>query len=81
VITPNGDGANDQWVIPNSYSNQSDITVTIYTDKGEELINETSYANNWPQSSMSFPQQNMVFYYTIKSPSETLKQGTITVIR
>ena len=81
VITPNGDGTNDQWVIPNSYSNKSDITVIIYDNKGVELVNETSYANNWPQSSMSFPNQNMVFYYVIKSASETLKQGTITVIR
>lgn len=81
VITPNGDGSNDQWVIPNSYSNKSDVTITIYNDKGVELINETSYANNWPQSSMSFPKQNMVFYYVIKNTTETLKQGTITVIR
>ena len=81
VITPNGDGANDQWVIPNSYSNKSDVTVIIYTDKGVELINEMSYQNNWPESSASFPSQNMVFYYVIKNASETLKQGTITVIR
>lgn len=81
VITPNGDGSNDQWILPNTYSNKSDVTVTIYNDKGVELVNETSYANNWPQSSMSFPQQNMVFYYTIKNAAETLKQGTITVIR
>ena len=81
VITPNGDGANDQWVIPNSYSNKSDITVIIYNEKGVELINESSYSNNWPQSSTSFSKQNMVFYYVIKSATETLKQGTITVIR
>lgn len=81
VITPNGDGANDQWVIPNSYSNKSDVTIIIYNVRGEELVNETNYANNWPQSSMSFPNQNMVFYYVIKNTTETLKQGTITVIR
>lgn len=81
VITPNGDGSNDQWFIPNSYSNQSDVTVIIYDDKGVEQMNETAYQNNWPQSSVSFPKQNMVFYYVIKNASETLKQGTITVIR
>lgn len=81
VITPNGDGSNDQWVIPNSYSSKSDVSVIIYNDKGIELLNETNYQNNWPESSISFPNQNMVFYYVIKNPSETLKQGTITVIR
>ncbi|MFH6603098.1 gliding motility-associated C-terminal domain-containing protein [Maribacter algicola] len=81
VITPNGDGANDQWILPNSYSNKTDVNVIIYNDKGIELLNVTDYQNNWPESSMAFPQQNMVFYYVIKNASETLKQGTITVIR
>jgi len=81
VITPNGDGANDQWVIPNSYSKKQEVTVIIYDDRGVELVNQTSYQNNWPQSSMSFPKQNMVFYYVIKNASKILKKGTITVIR
>ena len=81
VITPNGDGANDQWVLPNSYSNKSDVNVVIYNDKGKELLDVTGYQNNWPESSMTFAQQNMVFYYVIRNANETLKQGTITVIR
>ena len=81
VITPNGDGANDQWIIPNSYSNKSDVNVIIYNAQGAEVLNSTNYSNNWPESSMAFSNQNMVFYYVIKNAAETLKQGTITVIR
>jgi gliding motility-associated-like protein len=81
VITVNGDGVNDQWIIPNSYSNKTEVNVIIYNEKGEEVLNEFSYQNNWPSSSMSFPKQNMVFFYKIRNGSEVLKQGTITVIR
>jgi hypothetical protein len=81
VITVNGDGINDQWVIPNSYSNKPDVNVIIYNEKGEEVLNELDYKNTWPQSSMAFPKQNMVFFYKIRNTQEVLKQGTITVIR
>ncbi len=81
VITVNGDGVNDQWIIPNSYSNKSDVNVIIYNEKGEEVLNEFSYQNNWPSSSVNFPRQNMVFFYKIRNGGEVLKQGTITVIR
>ena len=81
VITPNADGVNDQWQLPNTYSNQEDITVIIYNAQGEEIVNETDYKNNWPSASVSFAKQNMVFYYKIRSTTETLKQGTITIIR
>lgn len=81
VITVNGDGLNDQWVIPNSYARNENIRVLIFNDRGEEVFNQTSYQNNWPQSTTSFPKQNMVFFYKIRSTTEVLKQGTITVIR
>lgn len=81
VITVNGDGINDQWVIPNSYSNRADVNVIIYNGQGEEVLNEFDYKNNWPQTSTAFIRQNMVFYYKIRNANEVLKQGTITVIR
>ncbi len=81
VISVNGDGINDQWVIPNSYSGRPEVNVIIYNEKGEEVFNEYNYQNNWPASVVSFPKQNMVFYYKIRDAAKVLKQGTITVIR
>jgi GPH family glycoside/pentoside/hexuronide:cation symporter len=81
VITVNGDGINDLWILPNSYSKKEDINVVIYTDNGVEVFNANDYQNNWPQSTTSFAKQNMVFFYKIKKATEVLKQGTITVIR
>ncbi len=81
VITANGDGINDLWIIPNTYSRNNDISVIIFNEQGEEVVNETGYQNNWPQSSVSFAKKNQIFYYKIKNARETLRQGTITVIR
>lgn len=81
VISVNGDGINDQWIIPNTYSGKPDVVVTIYNDKGEEVFNEPNYQNNWPSATTRFPAQSMVFYYKIRSAGKVLKQGTITVIR
>ncbi|WBU90659.1 gliding motility-associated C-terminal domain-containing protein [Cellulophaga omnivescoria] len=81
VVTPNGDGKNDLWVLPNSYSNNPNATVIIYNSNGEEILNEKGYKNNWPTSTMSFPKQNMVFYYKILDDKGGQKQGTITIIR
>jgi len=81
VITVNGDGINDQWVIPNSYSNKPDINIIIYNAKGAVVFDEFDYKNNWPQTNTAFGEQNMVFYYKIKDAKNVLKKGTITVIR
>ncbi|RDY59804.1 gliding motility-associated C-terminal domain-containing protein [Flagellimonas nanhaiensis] len=81
VITANGDGINDLWILPNTYSRHTDILVTIYNERGKEVFSQTNYENNWPQSTTAFNKPSMIFYYKITKAGSSLKQGTITVIR
>ncbi|MEL6483492.1 MAG: gliding motility-associated C-terminal domain-containing protein, partial [Bacteroidota bacterium] len=81
VITANGDGINDLWVLPNSYSRDPEVLVTIFDEKGKEVFSQANYENNWPRSTTAFSQQNMIFYYRLTRAGRNLKQGTITVIR
>ena len=81
VITANGDGINDLWVLPNTYSRDPNVLVTIFNERGEQVFSQSGYENNWPQSTTSFNKQSMIFYYKISRGGKSLKQGTITVIK
>ncbi|MBO0330892.1 T9SS type B sorting domain-containing protein [[Muricauda] lutisoli] len=81
VITANGDGINDLWVLPNTYSRDPNVLVTIFNERGEQVFSQAGYENNWPQSTTSFNKQSMIFYYKITRGGKSLKQGTITVIK
>ena len=81
VITTNGDGINDLWVLPNTYSRDPNVLVTIFNERGEQVFSQAGYENNWPQSTTTFNKQNMIFYYKITRGGKSLKQGTITVIK
>ena len=81
VITANGDGINDLWVLPNSYSRDPNVLVTIFNERGEQIFSQSGYENNWPQSTTAFNKPSMIFYYKISRGGNSLKQGTITVIK
>lgn len=80
VLTPNGDGINDTWQIPDEYLN-ANTEVIIYGPTGEILHQVTAYANDWPQSALTYIVNNPVFYYRILEGSNVLEQGSITLIK
>ncbi|WP_161554487.1 T9SS type B sorting domain-containing protein [Sinomicrobium soli] len=82
LVSPNNDGINDFWVLPNIYAFNPDIEVVIYAATGAVMLQTTSYQNNWPESSLAYTQGKPVFYYRIlREGKEVIRQGTITVIR
>ncbi|MGS2764156.1 T9SS type B sorting domain-containing protein [Sinomicrobium sp. M5D2P9] len=82
IVSPNNDGINDHWILPNIYAFNSNVEVIIYSPEGKILLQTTEYQNNWPESTMTYPLNKPVFYYRIlKEGKEVVRQGTITLIR
>ena len=81
LISPNGDGINDTWKIPQEYVGTSKTNIRIISERGEEVFKSDDYKNDWPQTPLDFKSINPVYYYIISKPGQGEKKGSITVIR
>lgn len=81
LITPNGDGQNDYWVI-SDIKNLSGFDLTITDYAGKVLFTSSNYANDWNATKDGKELTDGIYYYKLKnrSTSETIK-GFIQVIR
>lgn len=80
VVSPNGDGINDTWVIPQTYVSGTGTQVLIISAQGKVVLDTKDYQNNWPSNNFDFNKVNSVYYYMIKGQGKS-KQGSITVIK
>jgi len=81
VISPNGDGINDTWVIPLDYVSGTNTKVMIMTNQGEIVMQTDNYLNNWPEDNLNLTSVNQVFYYVITTTNNDTKKGSITVVK
>ncbi len=81
VVTPNNDGINDNWLLPESLFNQQDVEVTIYDTSGRVDFMGASYQNNWPLQNSKSLGQNPIYYYIITKNNSVVRKGSITVMR
>ena len=81
LISPNGDGVNDTWVIPTQYVSGTNTEVMIMTNQGKILLQTTDYQNNWPENQVDFKSINPVYYYIITAPNQKPKKGSITIVK
>lgn len=81
VISPNGDGINDTWMIPTQYVTGTNTQVIIMTNRGEIVLQTNDYQNNWPEIDLNLTSINQIYYYIIITTDNKTKKGTITVIK
>ncbi len=81
IITPNGDGKNDFWVIKNIdyYPNNK---VSVFDRAGRKVYASSSYKNDWDGSYQGAPLAEAAYFYVIDMGNGYgLIRGTINIIR
>jgi len=80
VITLNGDGINDDWILTNEFTNQPNVEVNIFTSSGDLDFSSVNYNGEWPENSES-RAIGTVYYYVISRDNSAVEKGSITIIR
>ena len=81
ILTPNGDGVNDKWIIDNIdfYTNNE---VKIFDRAGRLLYSKKQYDNSWDGTLNGAPLNEGTYYYVIDFGNKTRNvKGFITIVR
>jgi gliding motility-associated-like protein len=80
LLTPNGDGKNDKWVIRNleSYPNNE---VKIYDRAGRMVYSRRNYSNDWDGTMNGSPLAEGTYYYILMIDGGKTAKVFITIIR
>ncbi len=80
ILSPNGDGINDIWVIKNIAFYPGN-TVSVYNKAGQVVFTKKGYTNDWGGTSRGSVLDEGTYYYTIDLGYGTPVKGFITVLR
>lgn len=81
LVSPNGDGINDTWIIPQEYVSGTNTKVLLISSLGEIVLDTNDYQNNWPENGNDFKNINPVYYYIITTQDQKVNKGSITIVK
>jgi gliding motility-associated-like protein len=81
LISPNGDGINDTWIVPQEYASGSNAEILLINSSGELILKTNNYQNNWPENMTVFKNVYPVYYYIITTQDRKVRKGSITVLK
>ena len=79
LITPNGDGYNDNFEIFDLYR-IGPCEVNIFNRWGSEVFSSTNYNNDWQGTYNGNPLQEGTYYYIIKCSNNAIRKGSISIL-
>jgi len=80
LLTPNGDGYNDTWIIENiEVCNIG--SVEIFNRLGDELYKSTKYNNDWDGKFEGSTLPEGAYYYILKCTSRNVYQGVVNILK
>jgi gliding motility-associated-like protein len=83
VITPNKDGLNDKWIVPN-IEKYPENEMFIYNRWGQLIYSTTKYLNDWAgtnQAGKDLPTGAYYYLIRLNDGSGTVWEGSVTVLR
>lgn len=83
VFTPNGDGANDRWVV-DGLDNYSENELQIFNRWGSLVFEAKPYLNNWDGRSKKdelLPAATYYYILKLNDANNSVYSGTVTLIR
>jgi gliding motility-associated-like protein len=81
IMSPNGDGKNDNWVIKD-IELYPENNVTIYDKGGRKVYSKHAYHNEWDGTFSGVPLPQGTYYYMLDlAPGLTPVKGFITILR
>jgi len=84
VITPNGDGINDKWLVTNGNC-ISNASVHVYNRYGSPVYENKDYKNDWEGTYKGKPVPDATYYFVIEykllDRRVVTVKGNLTIIR
>jgi len=80
IITPNGDGVNDTWVI--SYlDNLESYTLSLFARGGTVIFTTDNYANDWDGTMDGDDLPEGTYWYSLRHEGDEVYKGFVEIVR
>jgi gliding motility-associated-like protein len=80
LFTPNGDGINDYWELP-QMQDWGKCDVKVYNRWGKLVFADADYNNLWDGTSDGKPVPEGAYYFIIKTETSGSVKGTVNIVR